>query len=325
MKTVTELAGAIRTKPYLFALLLSIVLLAANLVAQPSFGDPDNYPEELAALAPFVLAAMASTPSILSGRGGIDISIGPLLTLCSIVFVVWLVPHGLGNGFVAIPILLVLGAGVGALNGALVAVFRYQPVIATLCTFFVLIGICEKIASSPQRAAGNWTESLSGSIHHVPGALILIAAGGLIWLLLGRTPYVRALYAVGGNDAAAFSAGINVTATRIIAYALGGALAALAGLALTALVQLADSGVTLQYTLVALAAVALGGTPVGGGRGGMLGSVLGAACIYLLQTFLSAVQVPITWLQVVYGGLLIVGVVVGARMTSIGGTKVASG
>ena len=135
----------------------------------------------------------------------------------------------------------------------------------------------------------------------------------VIWFALSRTAFHRNLYAVGGNDATAFSTGVNVTATRVIAYALGGMFAAVGGIALTALVQTTQTTAVTQYTLIALAAVALGGTSFAGGRGGLIASLLGALCIYLLQTLLGAVGVSATWLDVVYGGLLVVGVVVGAR------------
>jgi ribose transport system permease protein len=78
------------------------------------------------------------------------------------------------------------------------------------------------------------------------------------------------------------------------------------------------------YTLIALAAVALGGTPLGGGRGGLLGSILGAVCIYEMQTALSALGVSASWNQVVYGGLLVVGVLVGARLQAAPVRKVAT-
>jgi ribose transport system permease protein len=141
----------------------------------------------------------------------------------------------------------------------------------------------------------------------------VIGAAVAIWLLLGRTTYHRALYAVGGNDATAFSAGVNVPATRVIAYAIGGLFAAFAGIALTALVQASEAGASASYALVGITAVALGGTPLYGGRGGMLGSALGATVLYLIQTFLGALSVAPEWLPVVYGGMLLVGVVVGSR------------
>ena len=314
----------LRSRPYMFAAILSFVLLIANIIAEPSFGDPDNIPQQLATLSPFVLAAMASTPSIISGGGGLDISIGPLLTFINIVMVVWLVPHGMGDVFIALPLLLLIGAAIGAINGLLVAVLRYQPVIATLCMFFVLIGVNEKIADQPKHAADNFTNDLTGTFLHIPLALALPVFIALVWWGLSRTPYHRALYATGASDTTAYSAGIDIRKTRVIAYALGGMFAACAGIALTGLVQQADAAVSLQYTLIALAAVALGGTQLGGGRGGLIGSTLGACAIYLLQTLLSALHVAPTWLNVVYGGLLIIGVVVGAKSAAAPARKAAT-
>ncbi|UGS36163.1 ABC transporter permease [Capillimicrobium parvum] len=306
----------LRTRPFMFALVFAVVLCAVNVVAEPSFAEPGNWPAQLATLAPFALIAMASTPSIVSGGGGLDISVGPLSIVVNVVLVSWLLPHaGLGSPVVAILILLAIGAGVGAINGALVAIFRYQPVIATLCAFFVLAGIALKIAPSPRTVTDvQWLSSLGDQVGPIPGALILMAIPAAIWLALSRTSFHRVLYAVGGNDATAYSAGVDVVAVRIAAYALGGLFAAVAGIALTALVLSTQTAGVASYTLIALAAVALGGTPLGGGRGGLLGSVLGAVCIYELQTALSALGVAASWNQVVYGGLLVVGVLVGARL-----------
>jgi ribose transport system permease protein len=311
-----DLRSLLHTRPFVFALLLSAVLLAVNVIAQPSFGDPGNWPGQLATLAPLALVAMASTPSILSGGGGLDLSVGPLLVFCNVVLVRGFLPHGIDSAWTAVPLLLAIGAAIGAINGVLVAVLRYQPVIATLCTFFILTGVNVKVAAEPHPAGHNWTEGLGDKVGFVPGALLLMAVPVVIWLVLSRTAFHRQLYAVGGNDATAFSAGVNVAAVRVAAYALGGVFAAVGGIALTALVQSSQASGSAQYTLIALAAVAVGGTVLGGGRGGLLGSLLGAVAIYLMQTLLSALSVPPTWLNVVYGGMLVVGVLVGARVTA---------
>ena len=97
----------------------------------------------------------------------------------------------------------------------------------------------------------------------------------VVWILLQRLPYHRVLLAVGGNDAAAFSSGVDVTRVRILAYTLGGVFAAVAGIAIATLLQSSDGNAGLEYVLIALAAVALGGTPIGGGRGGLLGAIVG--------------------------------------------------
>jgi ribose transport system permease protein len=308
----------LRTRPFMFALLLAIALLIVNVIAEPSFGKPGNWAAELATLAPFALVAMASTPAIVSGGGGLDISVGPLTIVVNTILVAWFLPHsGLDSAWVAIPLLCLIGAAIGAVNGVLIAVFRYQPVIATLCAFFILSGVALKVAPNPKTVQDvSWLSSLGDQVGPIPGALFLIAIPVILWLALSRTSFHRNLYAVGGNDATAFSSGVDVAATRIIAYALGGLFAAVAGIALTALVMSTQASNVAAYTLIALAAVALGGTPLGGGRGGLLGSVLGAFCIYELQTLLSALNVSATWNQVVYGGLLVVGVVVGAQLQS---------
>src|SRR5207248_451826 len=156
----------LRSRPFGFALLLSLALLVANIVAEPSFGNPSNWPQELASFAPLAIVAMASTPSILSGGGGLDLSVGPLVIFCNVV------PIHLGD-----------------------------------------------------------------KVWFFPGALLTILVPATIWFALSRSAYHRQLYAVGGNQSTAFSAGVDVTKTRIVAYALGGLFAAVGGIALTALVQ----------------------------------------------------------------------------------------
>ena len=120
------------------------------MLARSSFATPSSWPATLATFAPFALAAMASTPQILSGGGGIDISIGPLLNFVSIIIVAVLIPHGLGSAAVVIPIALGVGVGVGVINGVLVTVLRYQPVLATL-VHAVRAGGRQPQASEPAR------------------------------------------------------------------------------------------------------------------------------------------------------------------------------
>ena len=313
---MTSLTSWLRARPWGFATALALVLLVANIIARSSFATPSSWPATLATFAPFALAAMASTPQILSGGGGIDISIGPLMNFVSIMIVAVLIPHGLGSAAVVIPIALGIGIGVGLINGMLVTVLRYQPVLATLCTLFVLEGASMKLLSQPQSGSTAWLAHLGGKVGPIPGALILIVIAVLIWIALGRLPYLRTLYAAGGDDVASYSAGINVTAVRIIAYALGGLFAAFAGIALVAATQSADASQSIQYTLPALAAVAIGGTSLLGGRGSLAGSIAGAAIMFLIQTLLDSLAVSDLWLQLVYGALLIGAIVLSSTLAA---------
>jgi ribose transport system permease protein len=305
-----RLGTAIRTQrkyTFAFAALLSAALLVVNLeTSKGGFG----WTEQLANLAPLAIAAMASAPSIISGGAGIDLSISPLMTLTSVIFVAWLVPSGLG-GAVSIPIILAIGLGIGLLNGLLIIRLRIPPVVLTLASYFILIGLSAEILTAPQYLGSTWVSNLAGDVGPVPGALFTIGVPLLIWFASGRLPYRTALYVVGSNDATAFSAGLNVAVIRIIAYGIGGLFAAIGGFALTAITLSADPSQATSYTLVAVAAVALGGTSLLGGRGGIVGPLLGAVTIYLLQDLLVTLQLSTTWLQVIYGVTLVVAVVLG--------------
>jgi|tagenome__1003787_1003787.scaffolds.fasta_scaffold20949604_1 ribose transport system permease protein len=301
-----------RERPYVFAAGLAVVLAMANVAARSSFAQPSSWPATLAAFAPFALAAMASTPAILGGGGGLDISIGPLLNIVCIVIIGVLLPAGIADAWIAIPIALGIGAGVGAINGVLVTVLRYQAVLATLCTLFVLTGLALKLQPEPESANLGWLSSLGDQVGPIPGALLVLAVPAALWFALRRTPYVKALYSVGGDDVAAFSAGVPVTSVRLFAYVLGGVFAAFAGIAFAAVTQSADATQGLQYTLPAIAAVAIGGTSLLGGRGSLAGSVAGAAVMFLTQTLLDSLEVSNLWLQVVYGALLIFAIVLGS-------------
>lgn len=296
--------------PWAFAAVLAAILLIANIVVQHSFLAPQYWPTLLGTLAPFVLVAFASTVPILSGGGGIDISVGPQATLTNCVLVAVLFPHHLGSPWISIPILLVIGAGVGAINGALVVFGRLQPVIVTLATFFVLTGFALRVSPDPVGLqTGNWTHALADKIGVLPGGLVTMALVAMVWFGLGRTRYVRTLYDVGGGDVAAFSAGVNVAAVRLSAYVVSAIIATAAGIALTGVIQTSQPALATTYSLVALAAVSLGGTSLLGGRGGLLGSFFAAIAIYLLQDLLTAIGISTSSVQLVYGILLIAGVV----------------
>lgn len=295
-----------------FALAFGIALFIANVIVLPSFISGGQLAVTAGTLAPFVLAAMASTPAFLSGGGGIDLSITPLMALSNIVLITGFLGTTLGTPIIAIPLLLAMGAIVGAANGLLVAWLRFPPVIATLGMFFMLSGLDLGLVPDPVSSPPSWVNSLAGSVGPIPGALLTIGIPLLAWAALRRTALVDSILSVGDNAAASFSAGVNVNAVRVLAYAMGGVLAAIAGIALAALVRSADAQTYTGYTIAALAAVALGGTNLGGGSGGLLPSLVGATCIYLLDNLLAALQVSSNYVQVAYGGVLLIAVILGS-------------
>ena len=305
---------AVRSYSYGFAALLTVALLITNIATvHGGFG----WSNQLANVAPMAIAALASAPSIIGG--GFDLSISPLICLTNCVFVVWLIPHGLG-GAVSVPIVLGIGLLVGAANGVLIVALRVQPIVVTLAMFFSLQGIDLLIAPNPASVTSTgWLGHLASTVGVVPGAIITIGVPLLIWFALRFVPFRRLLYAVGSNDATAFSSGVNVNAVRISSYALGGLFAGFGGLALTGLVSSADASNATEYTLTGIAAVVLGGTSLAGGRGGLIGPLFGAFSIYLLENLLATFAINPAYLQIVYGGILIVAVVLGGVLAGESG------
>ncbi len=303
-----------------FAALLMVAVLVATLIKDSgNFGVSD----QLAIAAPMILAAMASAPSII-GRG-FDLSISPLLVFCGAVYVVWLAPHGLG-GAIAVPIVLGVGMLAGLVTGLIITLLRIQPVVVTLGMYFALQGVDLLMAPNPKSLGegDRWIYHLAGDVGPIPGAVFTIGVPLLIWYGLKRIPFRGLLYAVGSNDATAFSSGVNVTAVRVGSYALGGLFAGFGGLALTALVRSTNASTSTQYALIAIAAVVLGGTSLAGGRGGLIGVAFGAFTIYLFQNLLSSFEVNPAWLQIVYGAILIIAVVIQGALVpeaGIGGLR----
>ncbi len=127
--------------------------------------------------------------------------------------------------------------------------------------------------------------------------------------------------AVGSDDRAAYTAGVPVTLVRFLAYVLTGVLAGAAGLMLTALIGSADPNIGPSYTLIAIAAVALGGVSLAGGRGGLAGAAIGAVDIFLLQSLLTAFNVSTYVLQVAYGAILVSAVVLTALQERLAATR----
>ncbi|MGT2465437.1 ABC transporter permease [Mesorhizobium atlanticum] len=291
-----------------FAAVMLVVLLVLNVVLNPARFQPSSWGTLLGLAAPLIGAAVASAPVILAGRGGIDISVGPLMGFVNALVIQALFLNlGISSPWIIVPAALLVGAAVGAANGALATIVCIQPIVATLGTYLILTGVTLTILPAPIGPAPDWLKAMAGPFSIMPLALI-----GLCWLLIRRTPYYDLLMAVGSDDRAAYTAGVPVTRVRLIAYVVTGLFAAAAGLMLTSLIGSADPNIGPTYTLIAIAAVALGGVSLAGGRGGLGGAAIGAIDIFLLQSLLTTFNVSTYVLQIAYGLILVVAVVLTA-------------
>jgi ribose transport system permease protein len=284
-----------------FALALFVVLLAVNALLNPARFAPGAWGATVGLAAPLIAASIAATPAILSGRGGIDVSIGPLMGFVNALIVQTLIADaGISSPWVVVPAALIVGAAAGALNGFLAVFVRIQPIVSTLGTYLIFTGVTLTIVPAPTGTVPPWIQSLSGHLSIVP-VLALAAA----WLGLKQLPYYDQLMAVGSDDRASYTAGVPVALVRFLSYCLTGVFAGTAGLLLTALIGSADPNVGANFTLLSISAVALGGVSLGGGRGGFLAAVVGASDIFLLQSALTYFNVSTFVLQIAYGLILI--------------------
>jgi ribose transport system permease protein len=283
---------------------LLIILLIVNAILNPARLAPAGLLTTIGLAASLILAAMASTPSILSGGGGIDISIGPMIGLLNVAMVRYLFMDGVDSPLVVIPLVLLAGTLLGAINGALVAYLRLQPIVATLGTYLVFFGLAPWVLSRPGGSTPDWLSS--------EAAIVAIAFVGVVWFAITRTPLYQDLMAIGGSAKAAYTAGINVQGVRLSAYALGGLIAGVAALALTALLGSGDPGIGAPITMRAIAAVALGGVSLAGGRGGFMGAATGALVIFLLQLSMTGLNWSTFVVQMVFGIVLVLAVLFNA-------------
>ena len=260
-------------------------------------------------ITPLIFAAAAVMVVFLTGGGGVDISVGPLMALINVILVKKvIVDAGIGSPALVIVIALCLGLLSGLLNGLLVTIVRLQPIVATLSTYMIYSGLAVWIMPSPGGYVPDWLAQLSTSLSFVP-VIALVA----LWYLFTRSLFYSNLMATGSDDRAAYSSGVDVVAVRIGAYVLGGMIASIGALSLGALIGSADAKVGPSYTMTAIAAATLGGVSLAGGRGTLFGAIVGAVDIFLLQSILTFFNVSSFVLQIAYGLILVGALVVGSE------------
>jgi ribose/xylose/arabinose/galactoside ABC-type transport system permease subunit len=289
------------------ALAALILLVVGNAIFTPNFATVSNFWNILLQVSTTVLVAVGMT--LVIATGGIDLSVGSVMAIASALAAIML---GVGVA-VAVFAALALALGVGALNGALIAGFRIQPIIVTLGLLISGRGIAQVMSQGGQLIPiSNPTFEYLGKgyVGPVPvQVVIMIAIVAAAIFIMRATSFGRYVVAVGGNEAAARLAGVKVNRTKVAVYAISGLLAGLAGLIETARLGASDAAkVGLNIELDAIAAVVVGGTPLTGGRVTVAGTLVGALIMQVITTSFNMRLIPFSWSLVLKAAIILIAV-----------------
>lgn len=286
-----------------FASVLAIVGLTTN-----HFFDAGNLANLALQVSVVSLVAIGSTIVILTG--GIDLSPGSVIALLSMVLAISVKTYAVSL-FVAIPLLLLLGAGLGALNGVFTAYLRIPSFIATLAAFSAFRGL----AFIPTDGApifsisAQFSQVFYGSFFGIPLPLYyIVVAYSASYVFLNRSPVGRQIYAIGGNAMAARLSGINVRAVRCLAFALSGVASAAGAVLFAARLNSGSPNYGTGMELQAIAASVIGGASLAGGRGHILGTLIGALIITVVQNAMNLNGIGSSLQAVIIGAIILIAV-----------------
>jgi rhamnose transport system permease protein len=291
----------------LAALVVALIILS---VTANRFMTVSNMLNQGRLMTEVALVALPMTFIIITG--GIDLSVGSIMGLTAILLgVFW---QNVGLPLPAAASLAVVCAGAaGFFNGLLITRVRVPPLIMTLATLALYRGLAEGISEARSvRGYPEWFFVLGqGEVFGVPTQLwILLVAIVIFWIVLSRTTFGRALYAIGHNETAARYSAIRVDRIKVVIYTLSGLMAGIAGVIFVSRVSTTRSDMGTGLELDVIAAVVLGGTSIFGGVGTIAGTVLGFTLIQLLKNGLALTGVKGDATIVVIGTVLILSILI---------------
>jgi ribose transport system permease protein len=296
-------------------LIIAAVFIALFLVSTIFSGGSFGYFEAsfmASGGATLALAAMGQALVILVG--GFDLSVGSVVSLVNVVLATHM-GTGIGSQ-VGIGILgLAVGGAVGAFNGFFVAFLGLQPIVVTLSSMFLVRGVTVLVLDSPGGSIPDGFKNFfTGAAipNFLPAALLVIAFAVLVWLAIKGTRFGVSIYAVGSEEESARSTGIPVRRTKFLTYVMAGMFYGAAGIFISAQTGAGDPLIGDPLLLETFAAVVLGGTVLGGGRGGLIGAIFGAYTLMLMVNILLALNVSAYYSSVAEGVVLILAVLVSA-------------
>ena len=312
--------------------LFLLILLVGTVVAiiNPRFISPINLSNTANLIGLYGLFSIGEGFVIITG--GIDLSIGSVFALLGVIFIQLLSGYGL-NWVAATGLIIVLGVVIGLLHGFLVTKARLQPFVVTLCGLLIYRGVA-RYYTDDGTAGFDFGTSFptlewltTGRVHGVPNSFVAFVAVALVMaVVLHRSVFGRYLFAVGKNEEAARYSGIATRTVIVWAYVICSGLAALSSVYFamyTRSISPASHGTF--YELYGIAAAVLGGCSLRGGEGSILGIVLGAVLLQILQNLVNLLRIPSSLNYAVMGAVILIGVLADGQLQRLRRTRVTQG
>ncbi len=282
---------------------IALILIVGDRLS-PGFAKPAQILDQLTIAAILGIVAAGQTIVIISGREGIDLSVGGVISIGALI-----AGNIMSSADINIPLALVvvllIGTGIGIFNGLGIIFVRIPPLVMTLGTTGVIQGLLIILTNgqfSGRAAPGLSAFIVKPALFGLPGILwIWMALILVVGWMLKYSRYGMELYAVGSNERAAALSGISVPAVRIGAYAVSGMLAGLTGFVLAGYTGTVFISSGDQYMLPSVIAVVVGGTALSGGSGGYSGTAIGAVMLSLLQSVLIPLNIGDFGRQIIFG------------------------
>lgn len=287
-----------------YVILIAIIVFAA--VASPPFLRARNISNVLKQVTALGIISVGQTFVIL--LGGIDISVGAVVSLVACMNSYLMAADGPAGGiWLGIVLSLLTGVIVGLVNGLGVTKLKVSPFMMTLGMMSILNGAAIALRNQPGGIVSSaFAAPLTGNLGPIPTPILLFVLAAVVgYFILNRTTYGRHLFATGGNAVSARLSGIRTDRVIVLAFVACSVMAALAGLFVTARIRTGDALVGSAYGMDSITAVAIGGTSMAGGRGGVIGTIPGAFMVTLLANILNLVGVS-SFYQYVLKGLLVI-------------------
>lgn len=287
---------------------IGLILYITASLLYPKFSSPQVFANMFVDNAFLGIIAVGMTLVIISG--GIDLSVGAVMALCSTVMAVLMTVYHM-NPFVTLAISLCLGTGLGLLMGWIIAKYKLAPFIVTLAGMFLARGLAFIIhmeaipIQNPLYSTLTEASVNIGSVEITLPALIFIAVLISGIFIAGHTRFGRSIYAIGGNEESAGIMGLPVTRTKILVYALSGLCSSIAGVVFTLYQSAGNPSAGMGLEMDAIATVVIGGTLLTGGSGNVIGTLVGILILGIIQTGITFQGNLNSWWTKVAVGVLI--------------------